>query len=98
MFEENVPEKLKHFNAQVAMDEQSSGALSHEFVLCGQQSMSSIAATAVISDDFAIAPAPPTAGRMATDRAIRSARMVRPIFMPAALAGENTSFSGDWVK
>jgi hypothetical protein len=40
--EDDVPVKLKHFSAQVAMVAQSSIAFSHGFALWGQQSMSSV--------------------------------------------------------
>jgi hypothetical protein len=78
--DDKVPAKLNHFSAHVAMDEQSSIALSHGFV-CGQQSMSSIADISAKSADLAIAPMPPAAGSVATENAITSARMVRAMFM-----------------
>ena len=79
--ENAVPEKLKHFNAHVAIDEQSSMPLSQGLYLCGQQSMSSIADMSATSVDLGIPPATPAAGSTATDMAIRSARMVRPMLM-----------------
>jgi hypothetical protein len=78
MFEKDVPAKLKHFRAQVAIEAQSSMALSQGLALCGQQSMSAMADT---SADFTMMRAPATAGSIATDRAIKSARMVRPMLM-----------------
>src|SRR2546421_11706099 len=45
MSEPDVWKKPKHVSGHVAMEEQSS----HGFALCGQQSMSSMAATSVIS-------------------------------------------------
>jgi hypothetical protein len=40
--DDNVPAKLKHFRAQLAIVAQPSTGFSHGTVLCGQQSMSSI--------------------------------------------------------
>jgi hypothetical protein len=83
MIEDDAPEKLKHFSAHVAMLPQSS-ICAHGFALCGQQScISSIIDTSVGSADFDT-PALPAAGSIATDRAIRSARMVRPMRMDQA--------------
>jgi hypothetical protein len=87
------PEKLKHFSGQVAMEEQSPHTLSHGFVLCGQQSMSSIAAMLATSD-FATAAALPAIGSIATERAIRSATMVRATFMES----KNSRFHRPAVK
>jgi hypothetical protein len=78
MFENEVPAKLKHFSAQVAIEAQSSMALSQGLTLCGQQSMS---AMADISVGLTLMRAPATAGSIATDRTIKSARMVRPMLM-----------------
>ena len=77
-----VPTKLKHFSAHVAMDAQSSMAFSHGSALCGQQSgMSSVMDMPAASGDFTLRPAPPPAGSIATARAIRRAAMVRPMLM-----------------
>jgi hypothetical protein len=91
MIDDAVAAKLKHFSAQVAMAAQSSMAFSHGLALWGQQSgMSSIAdmPTAGAGD---LTPAPPAAGSIATERPMRSARMVRPRFMewfsPQKIAG-----------
>jgi hypothetical protein len=98
--------KVKHLSAQTAMHADLSIALSQGFGGCGQQSMSSIAATpespiaamSVISDDFATAAKPPN-GSTTTDRAIRSANMVRTTFMTHgkiadfALAGSSDEFA-----
>ena len=94
MIEEDVPAKLKHFNAQVAMAPQLSMARSHGFAMGGQQSrmssdmdMSSVTDMSPVVDmfarsgDFALTPAPAAAGSIATDRLIRSARMVRRMLM-----------------
>jgi len=82
MIEDNVPTKLKHFSTQVAMAAQSSMAFPHGFALCGQQSdMSSIMDMSAGSGDLALTPAPPAAGSIATDKAIRTARIVRPMPM-----------------
>jgi hypothetical protein len=79
---EDVPAKLKHFNAQVAMTAQSSMVFSHGFALCGQQSLiSSIMDISAGSGDLMLTPAPPAAGSIATDKAIRTARIVRPMPM-----------------
>jgi hypothetical protein len=78
MFENDVPAKLKHFSAQVAIEAQSSMALSQGLALWGQQSMS---AMADISADFTMMRAPTAAGSIATDRTIRSAKMVRPMLI-----------------
>jgi len=80
MIEDDAPEKPKHFSAHVAMLPQSS--MAHGFALCGQQScISSIMDTSVGSVDLELTPALPAAGSVATDRAMRSARMVRPMRM-----------------
>ena len=82
MVENDVVAKLKHFSAQAAIEAQSSMPLSQGLALWGQQSgMSSIADMAVISADLTLWRAPAAAGSIATDRAIRSARMVRPMLM-----------------
>ena len=81
MAKDAVLEKVKHLSAQVAMDEQPPVILSQGFALCGQQSMSSMADISAISVDFTAAPTTPAAGSTATDKAIRSANMVRPKFM-----------------
>ena len=79
---EDVPAKPKHFSAQVAMAAQSSMAFSHGSALGGQQSgMPSVTDMPAGSGDLELTPAPPIAGSIATDRAIRSARMVRPMLM-----------------
>jgi hypothetical protein len=75
---EDVPAKLKHFSAQVAMVPQPSMAFSHGLDLWGQQSdMSSVIDMSAGSGDLELTPATPAAGSIATDRATRSARMVR---------------------
>jgi hypothetical protein len=82
MIEDNVPAKLKHLSTQVAMAAQSSMAFSHGFTLCGQQSViSSIMDMSAGSGDLTLTPAPPAVGSIATDKAIRSARIVRPVPM-----------------
>jgi hypothetical protein len=81
MAEDVVPENGKHLSAHVAIEEQPSIALSQGFALCGQQSMSSIPDMSAISVDFTAALTPPAAGSMATDKAIRSANIVRPTLM-----------------
>jgi hypothetical protein len=81
MIEDDVPAKLKHLSTQVAMVAQSSMAFSHGFALCGQQSViSSIMDMSADSGDLTLTPAP-AAGSIATDKAIRSARMLRPMLM-----------------
>jgi hypothetical protein len=82
MIEDNVPAKLKHLSTQVAMAAQSSMAFSHGFALCGQQSViSSIMDMSAGSADLTLTPAAPAAGSIATDKATRSARIVRPMPM-----------------
>jgi hypothetical protein len=82
MIEDNVPAKLKHLSTQLAMAAQSSMAFSHGFALCGQQSViSSIMDMSAGSGDLTLTPAPPAAGSTATDKAIRTARIVRPVPM-----------------
>jgi hypothetical protein len=96
-FEDDVAEKPKHVSGHVAMDEQSS----HSFALWGQQSISSIAAMSAISVtsvDFTAILVPVAAGSMATESAMRSARMVRPMFMAQFSPHENSRFSGLGVK
>jgi hypothetical protein len=95
MIEDNVPAKLKHLSAQVAMAAQSSMALSHGFGLCGQQSViSSVMDMSADSGDLTLTPAPPADGSIATDKAITSARIVRPMPMDQV----NSSFFGLAVK
>jgi hypothetical protein len=78
----DVPRKLKHLSAQVAMAPQSSMAFSHGLALGGQQSgMSSVMEMPAASGDFTLTPALPAAGRVATDTAIRSVTMVRAMLM-----------------
>jgi len=80
MIDDDVSAKLKHFSAQVAMAAQSSMTFAHGSAFWGQQSgMSSIIDMSAGSDD--LTPAPPAAGSIATEKAIRSARMVRPTSM-----------------
>jgi hypothetical protein len=81
MLESDVPAKLKQFNAQVAIEAQSPMALSQGLVLGGQQSMSSMADVEAISVGLTLRRALAAAGSIATDRAIRPARMVRPMLM-----------------
>jgi hypothetical protein len=97
MLEHDVSAKLKHFRAQAAIEAQSPMALSQGLVMGGQQSdMSSIAD---ISVDWTATRAPAPAGSIATDRAIRSARMVRPMLMDQGsrmrIAGSVASWSND---
>jgi hypothetical protein len=80
MIDDEVPAKLKHFSAQVAMVPQSM-ALSHGFAFGQQSCMSSIADMSACAGDLTLTPAPAAAGSSATDRATRSARMVRPMLM-----------------
>ena len=91
MNDEDVPAKLKHFNAQVAMVPQWSMAGPHGFASGGQQScMSSLIDTSSVMDMsawsgvFELTPAPAAAGSIATDRLTKSARMVRPVLMDQA--------------
>jgi hypothetical protein len=92
MNEEDVPAKLKHFNAQVAMVPQWSMAGPHGFASGGQQScMSSLIDTSSVMDMSAwsgvwsgVFEAPAAAGSIATDRLTKSARMVRPVLMDQA--------------
>jgi len=76
-----VLEKVRHLSAQVAIDEQPSIVLSQGFVLCGQQSMSSIADISAISADFTAALTTPAAGNMATEKAMSTANIVRATFI-----------------
>jgi hypothetical protein len=97
IFEDDVAEKPKHVRGHVAMDEQ----WSHGVALWGQQSMSSIAAMSaisVMSVDFTAILAPPSAGSIATESAMRSARIVRPMFMVQPSRRENSRSSGLGVK
>jgi hypothetical protein len=78
---DDVPVKPKQFMEHVAIDEQQSPmAFSKGSFLWGQQScMSSMEEDmSDMSADFTLTAAPPVAGSMATDRAIRRTRMVRP--------------------
>ena len=78
----------------MAIEEQPSTALSQGFAVCGQQSMSSMADISAVSVDFTAALTLPAAGSMATDKAIRSANIVRPTFM----AGQINRFGALGVK
>jgi hypothetical protein len=107
MVDTAAPLDVKKCSAHTAMHADLSMALSEGFAACGQQSMSSIAAAsesdiAAMSDiafDFAIGATPPAAGNTATDRAIRSANMVRTTFMTDgkiadfALSGSSDEFA-----
>jgi hypothetical protein len=94
---EDVPTKLKHFTAQVAMLAQSSMPFSHALALWGQQSdMSCVAEMAIASGAFALTPAPAPVGSMATDRLIRNATMVRAMFMAGRY--ENSRWLAPAVK
>lgn len=87
--EEEAAESPKHLSAQAAMDPQSAIDLSQGAAWWGQQSdMSSAPDMAAISDDFAANAKPPAAGSIATEIAIRRARMVRPMLMPALVRRE----------
>jgi len=86
MFETEIAKKPQHVSGHVAIDEQ----LSHGFALCGQQSMSSIAAISVMSVmaavsamsvDFAAILVAAATGSVATEIAMRNTKMVRPTFM-----------------
>lgn len=85
-----VPVKLKHFNAQEAIDAHPSMAFSHGSESSGQQSMSSIVEVSVrkILVGSAIEPdAPAAAGRITTNSAIRTANMV----LSALISGQYPS-------
>src|SRR5881392_2413338 len=76
MLENDVAAKLKPVRAQAAMEAQSPMALSQGLAAGGQQSgMSCTADMSVISAGLTLTRAPAPAGSIATDRAIRSARM-----------------------
>jgi hypothetical protein len=90
-----APPNVKHLSAHVAMHDARSIALSHGFGVCGQQSMSSIAAVPAISADFATAATPPAAGNTATERAIRSANTIRETLMRRKIAAFALSRSSD---
>ena len=86
---------MSHVSAQATIDAQPSIALSQGFTLCGQQSIPSIAAmSAAVSVDFMTGPTPLAAGNTATETAIMSANMIRPIFM----LQENSRFGALEVK
>ena len=92
MISEDVLAKLKHFSTQVAMLPQSSMAWSQGFAMGGQQScmpsvidMPSVMDMSAWFGDFELTPAPAATGSIATDRATKRARMVRPTFMDRAL-------------
>lgn len=68
-----VPKKLKHLSAQPAKVLQSPIALSHGMLL-------SLAGSGIdAAEDFDATAAPPTAGSMATEKAIIAARITRII-------------------
>jgi hypothetical protein len=98
-FANDFAAKLKHFRAQAAIEAQSPIALSQGLVMGGQQSMSSMADVADISVGMTLTRTPAAAGSIATDRAIRSAKMVRPMLMDQdsglRIAGSVVSRSND---
>jgi hypothetical protein len=94
MLENDVAVKLKHFNAQVAIEAQSPMALSQGLVTGGQQSMSSMADVGAISVGLTLRRALAAAGSIATDKAIRTARMVRPMRM---IQDSRTKIAGSLV-
>jgi len=103
MVENDVVAKLKHVREQVAIEAQSPMALSQGLALSqrsamwGQQSgMSAMADISVISPDATVMRAPAAAGSIATDRAIKSAKRVRPVLM--VYTGENSRLLGLVVK
>ena len=93
MLKNDVGAKLKHFSAQVAIEPQSPMTLSQVLAVSqglavwGQQSdmssMADVSAEDAVDMSAGLTPrrAPAAAGSIATDRAIRSARMVRPMLM-----------------
>ena len=84
MIDDAAAAKLQHFSAQVAMAAQSSMAFAHGSAIWGQQSGMSSIADMPAAGAGDLTPAPPAAGSIATARAIRSARMVRPLLMARA--------------
>jgi hypothetical protein len=85
--EEEAVERPRHVTAHATIEPQSAIDLSQGLAL-GQQSdisspadMSPEADIAVISADFAGNVAPPATGSIATETAIKSASIVRPMFM-----------------
>ena len=85
--EEEVVERPRHVNAHVAIEPQSAIDLSQGLAL-GQQSdisspadMSPESDIALISGDFAGNAMLPAIGSIATEIAIRSANIVRPMLM-----------------
>ena len=102
---EDVPVKPMQFMGHVAIDEQQSAmAFSAGTFLCGQQSISSIDEdTWFMEEDMpgvsaAFTTAPPLTGSMATERAIKMARTVRPSCMGSALLADNSRFPTSMVK
>jgi hypothetical protein len=68
--------KLKHFSAQAAIAAQSSAALSPVFFPWCMQPSSSVMDADV---SVILATAPPAIGTMATEMAMKAARIVRPM-------------------
>jgi hypothetical protein len=98
---DDVPAKAKQFMGHVAIDEQQSPiAFSKGSFLWGQQScMSSMEEDmSDMSADLTVTAAPPMAGSIATDRAIKRVRMVRPTCMGPLLRHQNSRFPGSKVK
>jgi hypothetical protein len=81
--EEDAPEKPKHLRAQAAIEVQPPIALSQGLVSGGQQS-SPIADMSDIPAGLRVTLALAAAGIIATDSAIRNARMMRTCFMNLA--------------
>ena len=89
MMDDDAPAKLEHFSAQIAMAPQCSMAFSHGSALWGQQSgMSSITDMPAGCAGLRFNPAPLAAGNIPTDRAIKSARVMRPVLMDQLSLGK----------
>jgi hypothetical protein len=85
---EDAPAKLRQFMGHAIDEQQSSMAAREGRFLWGQQScMRPVEDRCDMSTDFTLIAAPLPVGSMATDKATKRMRMVRPICMgPPALA------------
>jgi hypothetical protein len=79
---DDAPTKLRQFMGHAIDEQQSSMAIREGSFLWGQQScMRSVEDMCDMSTDFTLIAAPLPVGSMATDKATKRIRMVRPMYM-----------------
>ena len=90
---EDVPAKLRQFMGHAIDEQQSSMAVREGRFLWGQQScMRSVEDMCDMSTDFILIAAPLPVGSMATDKATKRIRMVRPMRMGRPCASKIADF------